>query len=187
MYIVYLKINTVTQKSYVGITIESLKRRWDKHIADARRGSPTHLHRSIRKHGPEVWETKILKQGDDHEWGLKVEEPYYIALYATHNPKWGYNMTLGGDATHGHHHTPEHCLRQSVRQRGVKSYTRTPEQKKAHSEFMKGNKYALGIKHTQEQKDANSTRQLGTKRPFKPRPAQVGKIRGPYIKKKIQP
>jgi len=49
--IVYLIFNQVTEKFYVGQTIEPLSVRWRKHKSQALHGRPTRIGKAIRKYG----------------------------------------------------------------------------------------------------------------------------------------
>jgi group I intron endonuclease len=189
MYTIYQVTNSINGKSYVGFTIDSMETRWTKHKSTASKCAKTYFHKAIKKYGSENFVLSILKQGEDHEWGLKVEEPYHIGIYKTNDPLWGYNLTEGGDGILGYKHTEEYkkslkgnqnckgkknalghkqtkewCERQSKRLKGV---PHSDEHSQNISKALKGNQNckgkqnALGCKHTEEQRRAKSERQLG--------------------------
>ena len=91
---VYL-ITSPSGKQYVGMTARSFNERWKQHCWAARDGSRLHLHRAIRKHGAESFETTILAESDSDE-ELKSLEIAKIKELGTLSPK-GYNLTKGGD------------------------------------------------------------------------------------------
>lgn len=93
--LVYLVTNSVNGKVYVGITEQSLKTRWSRHLSDARNGSGFLLHRAIRKYGASAFTVDILARLDSREDAFWVET---IAITAFNSlaPN-GYNLTTGGD------------------------------------------------------------------------------------------
>jgi group I intron endonuclease len=92
---VYLITNQKTSKRYVGCTTSTLKRRWQQHVATARNGSPYLLHKSLRKHGKEVFRIEILEViPGTHEDLLRAEVAWIRRLDCV-APK-GYNLTRGG-------------------------------------------------------------------------------------------
>ena len=93
---VYLITNKVTGKQYVGQTVKSLPTRWSEHKSPA---STTRFSRSVRKHGAENFTMESLHQCDTKE-EMDFVEMFYIALLNTKTPN-GYNITDGGEGTHG--------------------------------------------------------------------------------------
>ena len=97
--VVYMAINTVTNKKYIGQTITRVHIRISQHIREA--GSPkyenydSYLNRSIRKHGIENFTWVILKKCSNVE-ELNEGEKFYIKEYDSNNPAKGYNQTGGG-------------------------------------------------------------------------------------------
>lgn len=83
---IYLIINKVNGKRYIGKTTKTLEERWYRHIKDAEYGSDTFFHRAIRKHGAHNFSIEFLAEG------LEEEEVKMIKAF---NPE--YNMTQGGD------------------------------------------------------------------------------------------
>lgn len=90
--LVYKITNKINGKSYVGQTVQSLERRWKKHITQK-----SHCHAlksAILKYGPENFEIKTLTTYDSIE-KMNDGERYYINLFNTLAPD-GYNLTNGG-------------------------------------------------------------------------------------------
>lgn len=95
--IIYLITNKITNKQYVGLTIQSLERRWQYHLEQAYGGyikSDKSLHSSIRKHGPESFDICIIDRGTTKS-DLEQKERYWIKELDTIIPK-GYNISPGG-------------------------------------------------------------------------------------------
>jgi len=97
MYLIYKHTNTINGKSYIGLTKETMQRRWIKHKACSRfkdRNSYNlHFMRAIRKYPYSVWTHKILESGISKE-EVSDKEIYYIELHSTFYS--GYNSCKGG-------------------------------------------------------------------------------------------
>ena len=92
---IYLIINKINSKLYVGQTIRSIESRWKQHMVDIKR-LKTHLANAIKKYGKENFSIhKIIECETRDE--LNKQEAYWIKYFDTKNPKKGYNMTIGGD------------------------------------------------------------------------------------------
>lgn len=59
-YYVYVIINKVNNKKYIGWTGLLPDKRFYNHVISARRNSQTLLHKAIRKYGEQNWDVKIL-------------------------------------------------------------------------------------------------------------------------------
>ena len=95
---IYLIINHINGKRYVGQTVNPIHYRWSKHIEEAYGGNKSNslLHRAIIKYGASNFGINILEECADTE--LNEKEKNYIKkydTYYTHNK--GYNMTWGGE------------------------------------------------------------------------------------------
>ena len=100
MYIVYAHTSTITNKRYIGLTKESMKKRWQRHIVAANANqNKYHFHNAIRLYGPDAWTHEILEKEIPDLKTANRQEQYYIAHYDTFNK--GYNSTVGGDGTQG--------------------------------------------------------------------------------------
>lgn len=107
LFVVYMHTNEHNGKRYVGYTKLSLHERWRVHLKMARLGSQQLFHKAIRKHGTQPWEHRVLQECSS-EIDAKLAEVRLIeehASYAYDHPETGYNLTRGGDGTHGHRHT----------------------------------------------------------------------------------
>ena len=87
---IYKITNTVTNKFYIGKTIKSIEERFRRHKYNSVT-SQTHLHRSMRKHGEEVFIITLLESVVNTK-ELDSREIYWIDKL---NPE--YNMTSGGE------------------------------------------------------------------------------------------
>lgn len=91
--ILYLHVNRLNRKCYVGITIMSARMRWANGTAyRAQRGFGS----SIRVHGWESYDSYILAFGDDRA-SLNQAEQIAIASIGGHKSKHNYNQSPGGD------------------------------------------------------------------------------------------
>ena len=90
--IIYKITNTITGKAYIGQTVETLEKRWQRHCKSASQYS-NHFMRAIKKYGTDCWRFEILEEVNDVEL-LNEREVYWIAYFETF--KNGYNSTTGG-------------------------------------------------------------------------------------------
>jgi hypothetical protein len=103
-YVLYLAVNQVNEKKYVGFTGKKLVRRKYQHEHEAlRKNSQKYFHRAIRKYGSEFFKWYVIGWSADVE-DIKSQEVVHIKFYKSLGGKL-YNMTDGGD---GHTNpTPE--------------------------------------------------------------------------------
>ena len=99
MYIIYKQTNTITNKSYIGLTKHTVKKRFNQHKQDAfryRKGKlpNTAFYNAIRKYGTDCWASEILEENLSYE-EANIQEQYYIKHFNTYAN--GYNSTIGGD------------------------------------------------------------------------------------------
>ena len=82
-----------TQRSYIGKTRSTQQQRWYQHCSDAKRGSDTALHPSIREHGSGAFQVITLKEWDDiSDEALQAAETYFIQENNTFHE--GYNRQV---------------------------------------------------------------------------------------------
>jgi len=96
---VYITINKLTGKKYVGKCVYSRINSWEKYL-----GSGVYLKRAINKYGKENF-YKIIIDECDNEKELREVEEYYILMFDAVNSKDFYNIKLssiGGDVFTGH-------------------------------------------------------------------------------------
>jgi len=138
--LIYIVLNLVNKKIYIGKTERSLALRWKCHRANARFGSPGHFMNAIRKYGEESFVPLKFDTASSSE-ELCQKEIKYIAEYNTRNPLYGYNMTDGGEGVLGY--CPSEETRQKMRLARSR-YQLSPET------YAKAAASRRGLKHSPE-------------------------------------
>lgn len=103
-YAVYIHINKINNKKYIGITQQKLKKRWGSNGIGYKNN--VYFWRAIKKYGWDNFDHLILFE-NINELTAKETEKYLISKYNTCNVNYGYNISFGGDGTYGYHHTDE--------------------------------------------------------------------------------
>lgn len=95
-YIIYKVTNIVNNKSYIGLTTQTLERRLYLHSWKASKCPTSHFHKALAKYEKDVWLTTLLEDGEapDKEH-IKNRERHFIAEHGTYIH--GYNSTEGGE------------------------------------------------------------------------------------------
>lgn len=93
IYTVYVHVNLINDKHYVGQTMQPFWERW-KSGYGYRNGKQPYFERAIVKYGWDNFDHIILKEGLTHEQA-NFWEKYYINLWDCTNPKRGYNIKEG--------------------------------------------------------------------------------------------
>ena len=91
-YYVYLHTNKLNGKVYIGITCQKPERRWKSGSGY----STQHFSRAIKKYSWDGFEHEVLYSGLS-EAQAKILEVSLIHYYKSTNPKYGYNVSFGGD------------------------------------------------------------------------------------------
>jgi hypothetical protein len=97
--------NKTNDKKYIGISINSPSKRFNKHIWNSKNGSTLYFHNAINKYGPDNFElgwkdyTGLVTYKELQEIEIDM-----IAKYNTFNN--GYNLTKGENGTRGWNTTP---------------------------------------------------------------------------------
>ena len=94
-FIVYIATNKVNNKSYIGCTSISLKRRKIQHKSEARKPR-YYFHYAIKKYGFNKFGFEILWKAKDAEEMYNMEAEF-IQHYKTNDPNLGYNLSNGGE------------------------------------------------------------------------------------------
>ena len=98
---IYIITNLITNKQYVGQTINTIQKRFRAHISDAKNKTDNmYIHKSMNKYGIENFKVEEITCVDlDNEFDLidklNYLEKFYISFYNTLSPN-GYNLTKGG-------------------------------------------------------------------------------------------
>jgi group I intron endonuclease len=95
---VYMHINRINGKKYIGITSQNPKNRW-KACGKGYRNNK-HFWRAIQKYGWDNFKHEILLTNETFKYACAVEK-ILIKVYNTTNPQYGYNNTMGGQGTLG--------------------------------------------------------------------------------------
>lgn len=95
--IVYLVTHKALEKKYVGITVQSLERRWRFHLEQSRAQSIKNdlsLHAAIREYGADAFTIDQIDTGSS-KGSLESKERKWISKLCTLVPN-GYNISTGG-------------------------------------------------------------------------------------------
>lgn len=125
---VYLAVNGVNGKRYVGVTRFSVAKRWGEHRTRAKMGIKSRFYSAIRKHGVEQFTVGAVASCLSIEAASEVERSIIKQLAPE------YNQTNGGEITAGRRVAPEVVARIAAANRGKK---RTPEANARNSEAKK--------------------------------------------------
>lgn len=95
-YIIYCIKNEVNGKVYIGYTSKSINERFISHIKKAKNKINRRLYDSMNHYGYDNFKISELDVCDDKNTAHELES-WYIFLFKSKNPNYGYNMTNGGD------------------------------------------------------------------------------------------
>lgn len=138
MYFIY-EHTSPSGKRYIGQTCQPLNRRWRNGNGYIRN---EYFYRAIKKYGWDNFEHRVLAECESLEEANRIEAEL-IAEYKTNDPRFGYNISGGGDGAgrvaestrrkmsalrkgkfageknpnYGRKHTPEECARMSAIQK----------------------------------------------------------------------
>lgn len=166
MYTVYVHINRVNGKRYVGITSTSVERRWKNGYGYSR---DLPIGRAIEKYGWDSFEHVILFT-DKSEQEAKEIEKSLIHKWNTQNDLYGYNICAGGDGVTGWH--PSESTKEKISLAASKRYGElnpnyghhwSDEMKKKHGEKKRRENLS---KETLDRMSAAAQKRIGDKNPF---------------------
>jgi group I intron endonuclease len=102
---VYLIINNINNKKYVGVTHRGYLKRYHEHLRCAKNGRKSVLYDAMRKYGIQNFSVCLIESNiSDDE--IQAKERYYIEYYnSIYINRNGYNMTVGGMGMAGYRHT----------------------------------------------------------------------------------
>ena len=156
-YTVY-RLTSPSNKVYIGITSQPIKRRW-KYGNGYK--SCTLLDRAIKKYGWDNFKKEILLDNTT-ESEAKSLEVMLIKIHRSNDPQYGYNLTEGGDGAKGVKRTE--AQKEHLRQINLGKHL-SEETKRKISAVHKGNKYCLGRKLSEEHKRKISEGERGADNP----------------------
>jgi hypothetical protein len=96
---VYCHTHVESGRRYVGLTKLTMARRWNQHLANAKRKSGKgchHFWNAIRRYGKDAFIHHVLGACHNVEQANLVEE-VWIFLLDARNPERGFNLAKGGD------------------------------------------------------------------------------------------
>lgn len=93
---IYLVINTVNGKKYVGQTSISIAQRWRQHRWEAKNKSKHPLYRAIKKYGSDKFTVSCLETVIGSRADLMSAEIRLIGVHDCRSPR-GYNLSKGGE------------------------------------------------------------------------------------------
>jgi group I intron endonuclease len=120
---------------YIGKT-HGIKRRWSTHVARAKRGGQTLLHRAMRVYGFDRFSLTVLCQSRSEQDSFWCERE--LIRVARENGVRLYNLTDGGEGASGWRATPEQRAKNSQRRVGKPGVKWTEERKAEYSARLKG-------------------------------------------------
>lgn len=94
-YVVYCHTNVFSGKHYVGKTRMTMEQRWNAHVRDSRT-KWTYFWKAIQRYGVSAWAHQVLAECSSNEEASRLEM-YWIAELKSDNPRYGYNLTKGGE------------------------------------------------------------------------------------------
>lgn len=156
-YTVY-KLTSPSEKVYIGITSQPIKKRWKN--GNGYKRCPA-MNKAITKYGWENFTKEILLENTT-ESEAKSLETLLIKVHMSNDSKYGYNITEGGEGTKGFKLSKEQ--KEHLRQINLGKH-HSEETKRKMSAVHKGNKYNLGRKLSEEHKRQISEREKGSKNP----------------------
>lgn len=118
-YLIYLVTNLINHKKYIGQTkMGRLDQRINEHILDIPYTKDTCIfHAALAKYGIDNFSIEVIEDNIPEE-NIDDREKYYIKKYDTYYKDLkGYNMTFGGQGTHGYVFTEEDRAKLSLAQK----------------------------------------------------------------------
>ncbi len=139
-YYVYIHINKINHKKYVGITKqEKPQNRWG--INGNKYKESPHFYSAIQKYGWDNFEHIIIASKLSKEEACDMEIKL-IAQYKTQNPKYGYNIFSGGNAPSLPQETKERIAQKLKGNKNGLGKICSAEKRKKISEAQKGRKFS---------------------------------------------
>ena len=128
-YIIYMHKNKINGKVYIGQTCQKPEYRWGKE-GNGYKQCPL-FYNAIQKYGWNNFEHIILKTGLASD-EANLMEKYYIKKFNSIDPKFGYNLSKGGDNREVQHYTSK-----KISDRLKQEWTNGTRDKEEWSIFMK--------------------------------------------------
>jgi predicted GIY-YIG superfamily endonuclease len=180
-------------RTYIGQT-KDFEKRIETHL-QYREHRHSYFTRQIRKYGVNAFAWDILRNCNSKE-EANIWERHYIQKFNSFNKSTGFNLTIGGgggdtfsglskeqkrkwrmeksramkgenNPFYGRHHSEETKRKLSAILKGRKCLPFSEEHRRKLSQSSKGNKGALGYKHSEESRKFMSDQKMGDKNPAK--------------------
>ena len=125
-YTVYIHTNKINNKVYIGQTCKNVQQRWgnngSQYLTKNKSGQYLQplIARAIKKYGWDNFEHIIFAENLTKEDACRMEQ-LLIKLYKTQNPKFGYNISAGGEGRSGVPHSDETKRKMSEAHKGERS------------------------------------------------------------------
>jgi len=154
---IYVVLNTVNGKVYVGSSINVHSRLADHRISLARgRHTNPHLQSAWNRYGPSVFSFDVLEECSERM--LLEREQHHIALYNSMDQKYGYNKREAGPRGRP---SLETRMKMSIAQQG---HSFSADARAKMSAAQKGNQKALGCTRSMETRAKIGAAHRGKKR-----------------------
>ncbi len=98
-YIIYKVTNKINNKTYIGLTGDSLNRRKNDHYAKARMNSNSYFHNALIKYEIDNFKWEEFANCYNKE-NASLTEQYLIKFFNSNNRMLGYNSTSGGEVNY---------------------------------------------------------------------------------------
>lgn len=145
-YTVYMHVNKINDKKYIGITKMSVNKRWGHEGSGYKNNKQPAFYRAIQKYGWDNFQHIILYENLSQDQACHIEVQL-IKEYKTQDKNFGYNIQPGGQlGNSGVTFSEEHKKKLSQVHKGKKL---TEEHKRKISEGTKGHRPCV---HSEETK-----------------------------------
>lgn len=97
VWTIYCHTHTESGRRYIGLTSQTMERRWASHVAKSKsaKGGHWHFPNAILKYGPQAFSHEVLRQCSSLE-EANTYEAYFIDLFRTRDSSNGFNLARGG-------------------------------------------------------------------------------------------
>lgn len=140
--VIYLLTNKINGKRYIGFTIHFKRRMREHRRCETNTKNRSPIASAIRKYGWDAFQVSILAESWDTEYAQSVLESQFIREYdSLVSNGLGYNMTGGGQGTHGLKFTEARRKKMSIgikKAKALKPNRFTPEARARMSLSRKG-------------------------------------------------
>lgn len=147
-YSLYIHTNKVNGKRYVGITSTTPQFRWGKNGYGYRKNQ--HFYAAIQKYGWDTFDHEIRLTDLTHE-EAKKREKFYIALFRSYDPNFGYNQSHGGEsANFGKHSGTREYNKAMYEKHKDRAKAQMKEYRNKHREELKEKSHKYYLEHKEK-------------------------------------